>query len=121
MRNAEATEAEMEAAVTAAFLRHGIVAWSFVDEDGKPLPISNATIADRLDWATAHEVAEKCDELYGADLFRPLLARMATFSPPGPRAVSTSAPRDSGLTDPVPFKPSSRRASAGRRSGVRGR
>ena len=71
IRGAESTESEVEAAIAAAFLRHGIVEWSFRDADGKPVPITNAAISDLLDWATAHDVAEKCNELYAADLFRP--------------------------------------------------
>ena len=121
IRGAESTESEVEAAIAAAFLRHGIVEWSFVNADGKPLPITNATINERLDWATAHDVAEKCNELYAADLFRPLVSRMAKSSPTGPKGGSTSAPTASGAPLQVLSKPSSRHGSAGKRSGDRGR
>ena len=125
IRGAESTESEVEAAIAAAFLRHGIVEWSFTteDKDGKklPVPITNATIDDRLDWATAHEVAEKCNELYAADLFRPLVSRMAKSSPTGPKDGLTSLPTASGAPLPVPSKPSSRHGTGGKRSGDRGR
>ena len=125
IRGAESTESEVEAAIAATFLRHGIVEWSFTteDKDGKklPVPITNATIDDRLDWATAHEVAEKCNELYAADLFRPLVQRMAKSSPTGPKDASTSPPTDSGAPPPTPFKPSSRHGTGGKRSGDRAR
>jgi len=115
IRGAESTESEVEAAIAAAFLRHGIVEWSF------PEPITNATINDRLDWATAHDVAEKCNELYAADLFRPLVSRMAKSSPTGPKDGLTSLPTASGAPPPVPSKPSSRHGTGGKRSGDRGR
>ena len=121
IRGAESTESEVEAAISAAFLRHGIVEWSFKDADGKPVPITNATINDRLDWATAHDVAEKCNELYAADLFRPLVSRMAKSSPTGPRDGLTSLPTASGEPPPAPSKPSSRHGTGGKRSGDRGR
>ena len=125
MRRAEATASEMEAAITASFLRHGIVEWSFTDTDkeGKksPTPINNETINERLDWVTAHDVAEKCDELYAADMFRPLLAMMAKSSPPGPKDESTSPPTNSGEQPPAPSKLSSRHGSGGKRSGARAR
>jgi hypothetical protein len=121
IRGAETTESEVEAAIAAAFLRHGIVEWSFTDDDKKPLPVNNATIAERLDWATAHEVAEKCNELYAADLFRPLVQRMAKSSPTGPKAALTLVPTDSGATLPTPSKRSSRHGTAGKRSEGRAR
>jgi hypothetical protein len=122
IRNAESTESEVEAAIAAAFLRHGIVEWSFKNGEGQPAPISNATINEHLDWVTAHEVAEKCNDLYAADLFRPLLQRMAKSSPTGLKDVSTLVPTVSGLTLPQPSKPSSRHATgAGKRSGARAR
>ena len=121
IRGAESTESEVEAAIAAAFLRQGIVEWSFTNGDGKPVPVNNATIAERLDWATAHDVAEKCNELYAADLFRPLVSRMATSSPTGPSIASISAPTDSGLKRPTHWKPSSQRATGGKRSGDRAR
>ena len=125
IRGAESTESEVEAAISAAFLRHGIVEWSFTDEDKKgkktPTPITNAAIDARLDWATAHDVAEKCNELYAADLFRPLLSKMAMSSPTGPKPASMSPLKDSGDQPPVPFKPSSRHGTGGKRSGARAR
>jgi len=121
IRGAESTNAEVEAAIAAAFLRQGIIAWSMVDADGKPLPITNANIDARLDWVTAHDVAEKCNELYAADLFRPFLPKIAKSSLPGPKDASTSLPTESGATLPTPSKPSSRHGSAGKRSAGRGR
>ena len=112
MRSAEATAADMEAAVSQAFLRHNIVAWSFTGDaatDGRrdPLPVTNANITELLDWASAHAVAEKCDELYAADLFAPLATRLATSSSDGQTDESTSAPTPSGETPQTPSTPSS--------------
>lgn len=120
---AEPTNSEIEAAIGHAFLRHGIVAWSFTGEaepDGRrpSVPITNETIADLLDWGSASEVAERANELYSEDLFRPLARRLSASSPSGPTGESTSATTDSGDTPPTPSKRSSRAATAGTPSGV---
>lgn len=118
---AETTEAEMEAAIASSFLRHGIVAWSFTGppgEDGKRegVPITNANIDRLLDWATAHEVAEKANELYAQDLFRPLASRLAPSLVNGQTGGSTSATTGSGATPPRRSPRSSPTGSAGKPS-----
>jgi hypothetical protein len=117
MRSAEFNAADVEAALARAFLRHNITAWSFTGEPGEDgrreaVPVTNAAIDELLDWASAHEVAEKCDELYADDLMRPLLSRLAASSGGGPTAASTSATTGSGERAATPSSRSSRAATA---------
>lgn len=123
IKAAEATESEMEAAIAASFLRHGITAWSFTGELDKhgyrpTLAITNDTIASNLDWATSAELAEKANELYAEDLFRPLARRLAPSLEHGLTGESTSVTTDSGVKAPKPSRPSSQPATAGTPSEV---
>ena len=122
-RAAEATESEVEAAVAASFLRHGIVAWSFTGEPDKngaraTYPINNATIGELLDWSTAHEVAERCNDLYAEDLFRPLAGRITGLLNGGPKEPSTSPTTDTGAPLPEPSLRFSPEPTAGKPSEV---
>jgi hypothetical protein len=82
---------------------HGIVAWSVVDAEGKPLEATRATIRERLlanpaaiDALAA--VTDAADDLYSEAVMRPLLDRGRTSSPPTPTSESTSAPTASEAT-----------------------
>ena len=62
----------------------GIEGWSF-SEDGQPVPLTAANIARLLTWSGGgKEVAEKANELYSEELFRPLVSRLSKPSPDGP-------------------------------------
>jgi hypothetical protein len=70
------------------YLRHGAVAWNFLDARGKPLPFDVEAIL--ADYSIAQPAAEKADELYGEAVMRPLLNRLSTISPDGPTVASIS-------------------------------
>ena len=91
------------------FVRYGAIGWNFEDEDG-PIPFDVEVLL--ADFTLATPVAERCDELYGEAVTRPLLARLRTISQRGPTAGSTS--RTTGST-PKPRKRSSRVTTAGTR------
>ena len=75
----------------------GIEGWSF-SEDGQPVPLTAANIARLLTWSGGgKEVAEKANELYSEELFRPLVSRRSKSSPDG-LTVVTSANGHSGRT-----------------------
>lgn len=102
----------------------GIRAWSFVGDDGRPVPVRPGTsdwpetVAGLLPWDRGgKEVAERGDELYSEAVLRPLLPRSSTPSPDGPTAASTSPASPSGSTPPRRSSRSSRTRTAGRRSG----
>lgn len=91
------------------FVRYGAIGWNFEDEDGA-MPFDVDVLL--ADFTLATPVAEKCDELYGEAVTRPLLHRLRTISQRGPTAGSTS--RTTGST-PKPRKRSSRATTAASR------
>ena len=86
------------------YARWGIVDWTFMDDDG-PIECTPENIA-RLSWDVIYPIAERGDELYGAALLRPLLARASKSSQRGQTAASTSRKRRSTSTRRKPSKPS---------------
>lgn len=114
--------ADMEGAITAAWLHNAPRAWTFTDDKDEPLPVNVPNINLRLTWAHGGlEVAEKANELYAGDLFAPLVARRSAPSRRGRTPRSTS-PNPSPGSDPASDsspKPSLRTVSGGRRSGAK--
>ena len=82
------------ALVSEAYLLQGVAEWSFVDQLGKPVPVTAETIRSILldDFTLASQVSEKADELYMESVIRPLLVPASTSLPPTPINASTSAP-----------------------------
>lgn len=66
-----------------AYLRHGIVAWTFLDDKGEPLPCRPDTI-DRLAWSgPLLSIANKASDLYGEAVLAPLAQTASESSPSG--------------------------------------
>lgn len=86
------TPADSMGALASVYLHHAIAAWSFVDEKGKPVPITPAN-ADRLlpFEDGGFEVADRADDILQEQITRPLVKRMALLSPDMPTPDSTSA------------------------------
>jgi len=114
--------ADMEGAISDAWLHNAPRAWTFVDDKGDPLPVTIENIDARLTWnGGGYEVAEAANGLYAGDLFAPLVKRMPKPSRRGRTAPSTSATPSSG-SDPESGsspKPSLRTVTGGRRSGAK--
>jgi hypothetical protein len=105
-----ATEDRLAKAVE-GFVLLGVVAWSLVDEEGKPVPVSKVAIAERLlthDEA-AFEVGEAADDLYAAAVLLPLLNGASKSSRTTPTEPSTSPTTGSS---PTPLKRSSRSSTS---------
>jgi len=105
----KAETAEVAGALAEAYLRVGIVAWTFVDADGKPVPVSPDTIQSMLldDFGRAAPVADAADGLYSGTVLGPLVNGAAKSSPTTPTERSTS-PRASGSQkNPKPSRRSS--------------
>ena len=77
----------MRTRLLVTYVRYGAVGWNFEDEQG-PIPFDVEAIL--ADYGIARAVAEKCDELYGETVTRPLLDRLGTSSQRGRTARSTS-------------------------------
>ena len=98
--------------------RGAIAGWSFHEDSDKGVPelveVTDANIARLLSWTKGgKEVAEKCSELYTADLFAPFGVARQKSSRRGPTDHLTSRTPRSGSPRPKPSKPSSPNGSAG--------
>lgn len=102
-----------------------IESWSLVEEGDEvkgvvpiiPVPITPENIERLIPWANGgEEVAERADQLYGADFLTPFLRRISTSLNTGRTATSTSASRKSGPSRRSPSRPSLRPVSGGRKS-----
>jgi hypothetical protein len=72
---ADATFRKVSAAMVDGFLRHEIVAWTFTDEQGDELPVTEENI-ERLilsDFTYASPIADRASELYADTVIRPLV------------------------------------------------
>lgn len=126
MKESPASIPDVEGALSGAFLHFGPRAWTFVDDEGDPLPLTMDNIDARLTWAQGGmEVAEKANELYAGDLFVPFVRRQPKkavrkkASRSGPTASSTSPSQPSGSATDSSGKPSLRAVSDGTQSEAR--
>jgi hypothetical protein len=77
------------------WIRHGVVAWNLVDEDG-PIPVTRDNVLRALPYGKGgRQVADRADDLYAEDILSPLVERLKTTSPRGRTNGSTSATRPS--------------------------
>ena len=83
---------QLEQELARVYLEHGIARWTFVDEQGQPVPVEKDTIR-HMTWTVAYPIADKASDLYSQDLLRPLVARASALSQNGHTAKSTSARR----------------------------
>lgn len=98
--------------------RGAIAGWTFHEDGDKglpePVPVTDENIARLLTWTQGgKEVAEKCSELYTADLFAPFGVARPKSSRRTPTDHLTSQTRKSGSPRPKQSKPSSPNGSAG--------
>lgn len=92
-----------------AYIRLGVSAWTFVDEDGKPIPITNDSVQSLIldDFTLATPIAEKANELYEGAVLGPLVNGAAKSSRTTPTDKSTSRPATGSRRSPKRSKPSS--------------
>lgn len=100
-QNGEAVTARL---LGMCFLTDGLMRWTLLDDDGKPIPANEETLASgALDWdTTLAPIAEKADTLYAESVLRPLLARLPRRSRNGQTAASTSPNPASSSENPTP-------------------
>jgi hypothetical protein len=94
------------------WVRHGVIDWNLVDEDGDKLPLDAATIKAALPYGKGGRlVAERADDLYAEAILAPLEERLRNSSRRGPTVVSSSTtPRSTRSRR----RPSSTATSAGK-------
>lgn len=90
---------DVQAALGAVWLRHGISAWTFTTEENRPLPITPENVEEVIPWQNGgFEVANAADDLYAGDLFRPLVKRPTASSSSTRTGSSTRPTTPSGRT-----------------------
>lgn len=96
-------------ALTETFVRFGVVAWTFVDADGKPVPCTDEKRQELLltDYALARDIGDKADELYSAAVIDPLALRLSTGSRQPSKGGSTPLKKRSASRRQKPPKHSS--------------
>jgi hypothetical protein len=89
IRGAQADPDGLQEQIGRIYAEHGIVDWTFLDDDGDPIPVTPENIR-RLTWDVIYPIAEKGDDIYAEALLRPLVAGRLNSSPNGRTAQSTS-------------------------------
>ena len=91
--------AELTGLLSEGYLLYGVESWSFVGDQGHPVPVTKDTIRSVLlsDFTLAAPVAEAADDLYMAAVILPLVKRAGSSSPTTPTNGSTS-PRPRGTS-----------------------
>lgn len=111
--------AQVEGGLAQVYLTMGIRGWTFVDEERSGVPVTPEAIERLLPFADGGlVVSEKADELYSAELMRPLVARQSRPSPPTSTDVLTSPTFAPVSSRQKHSKRSSRNGSAGKQSVV---
>ena len=100
--NMQATEKKPTSGdIAELYLRDGIVAWTFLEEDGTPKPVTEETIDWLLDdFTLAYPVADKAADVYTDIIFRPLVDLMpkASKRTRASRRSSSSGPTESSTS-----------------------
>lgn len=103
---------ELVAVMAESYLLTCIDRWTCVDADGKPIPVTKATVKALLlegDYEAAEIVGNVADDLYSDKAVLPLMERASGSLPPTPTPGPTSAPTNGS-------KPAARRKGSKRSS-----
>lgn len=95
-------------ALSMAFLVGGLVGWTLLDDDGKPLSYDEETLASgRIDWETTlSPIANRADALYATSVINPLVKGLSEPLQRGPTEASTSPTNGSSSPSLSPSEPS---------------
>jgi hypothetical protein len=111
--NADSDQLRLQELLAAVWIRHAVVSWNLVDQDGSPLPTDPDTVSRALPYGKGGRlVAERADDLYAEEILAPLVERLRSTSPSGRTNGSTStrrastrkrpSPSSTATTEPVP-------------------
>ena len=74
------------------WIRHGVIGWNLVDENGQPVEVTPANVIAALPYGKGGRlVADRADNLYAEDILAPLVEMSKSNSRRGPTNGSTSA------------------------------
>lgn len=83
---------EAEARLADIWLRVCVSRWTFVDDDGAPIPVTPENVVRALPYAKGGRlVADKADDLYAESVLSPLVQRLGMRSRTGSPAPSRRA------------------------------
>lgn len=100
---ADMSRVDAEEALAELWLTVGVAEWTFLFDDGDPIPVTPENIVRALPYAKGgRQVADKADDLYVESVTSPLLATLKSISKPGRTNGSTSTPRKSTRKRPSP-------------------
>lgn len=101
--------ADVLAMLTERFIRYGIESWTIVDDKGKAIPVSQASIASLIisDIDLATDIGDVADDLYREAVLLPLVGRGSKSSPVTPTSGSTPAKTPRSTRRRKPSSPSS--------------
>lgn len=81
----------LQEALGTVWIRHAVIDWNLIDEDGDKLALTQDNITRSLPYARGGRVvAERADDLYHEAILAPLEERVAKLSKRGPKDDSTS-------------------------------
>lgn len=83
---------EANVALAELWFSIGIDSWTFLDDDGKPIPVTPENIVRALPYGRGGQlVADAADDLYTQMVITPLVAKISGLSSDGSTATSTPA------------------------------
>jgi hypothetical protein len=103
------SKAQLVGELMETYVLGGVKAWTFVDSDGKPLPVTESNVRSVLlsDLTLARPVADKADDLYSDVVLEPFRPRSSKRSAQPSTAGSTSVNGTSASSRRRPRKSSS--------------
>jgi len=107
--NEDGTAGDKLALLNEGYIVRGVESWTLVNEKGKAVPVTPATITEHLlDRADVYDLLAKvADDLYTEVVLLPLLLGASSFSPPTPTVAQTSAASNGQTHQRKPSKRSS--------------
>ena len=75
----------VQQAIAELWLSVGVAEWTFLDDDGQPIPVTPENVVRALPYGKGgREVADAADDLYVSDVTSPLVKALSEISQPGP-------------------------------------
>lgn len=100
----------LQGRIAALWLEVGVTSWTFLDDDGAPIPVTAENIVRALPYGKGGRlVADKADDLYVDSVVTPLAQKLQALSQPGRTPGSQKATLRSRTS---PRKPRSRSSTA---------
>lgn len=105
--------ADLQERIAALWLEAGVVSWTFLDDDGSPIPVTAENIVRALPYGKGGRlVADKADDLYVPSVVTPLAEGLDALSKRGSTSSTPRATSRRTTSTRKPRKPSSTATTA---------